>query len=833
MFIFGILFVVGLVGIGVLVSLRQRRHRSGALRQALHLSLLRVLLPKVQPPGAETGAVPKADEIRTAIAVAENLFSSIGGLRAQRGWRAFWHGRTDHLSFEIVAQRGVISFYVVVPTALQRYVQEMILAQYPSAQLEEVGDYGLFAPNGVVRGCALTLTREYLFPLKTYVQMEGDPLNAITNSLRKLAERNTAAVQLVIRSARKEWHNWGAQVARDLQHGDGLATAISRHAPGFTFGKFFSFFSSRKPKQSSSQRELERTPQLTPMMQETIKAVEQKTSKAGLDVNIRLIVSSADGADAEQALRDLTESFNQFTAYQYGNSLRPRPMPRGELADAFLFRRYLPQFRLVLNAEEVASLYHFPTPFADTPNIEWLGAKKQAAPTTLPTTGVYLGENTYHGTTTPIYLKPDDRRRHVYVVGMTGTGKSTLIENLAIQDITSGHGVCVVDPHGSLVEGILAAVPRERAEDVILLDAADTARPLGLNIMEADTPQQQDLAIQELIAIFYKLVTDPSMIGPMFEHHMRNAMLTLMADREHPGTIVDIPRIFSDPGFQKYKLKFVTDPLVRNYWEHEVAKTSDFHKSEMLGYLISKVGRFVENALVRNIIGQPKSSFDLKTVMAERKILLVNLSKGKVGEINSALLGLILVSKLQMAALARADVAESQRPDFYLYIDEFQNFITDSISVILSEARKYRLNLTLAHQYLGQLVSGSGVEGKSGDSRVRDAVFGNVGTVVCFRVGVDDADLLAKQLGPGVTDQDLMNIEKYHAYIRLMVDNAAIPAFAMRTPPPVAGDAKVGAAIRELSRLKFGRPQRTVEAEIFANLKLGATTLAPQPPKGT
>ncbi len=768
-----ILFVGGLVAIGALLRLRRGRHRRGTLRAALDTVVLKVLLPKVVTPQQEAGTAPQPDEIRTAIAAAENLFASIGGLRAQRGLAAFWRGRTDHVTFEIVAQRGVISFYVVVPAALLRYTQEMILAQYPSAQLEAVPDYGLFRPTSVVRGCALMLTREYLFPLKTYAQMEGDPLNAITNSLRKLAERDAAAVQVVVRSARREWHTWGAQVAKDVQEGEGLAAAVSRHAPGFTLGKVLGFFSTRRSGQTANPREPQRPTQLTPMTQETVKAVEQKTSKAGLDVNVRLIVSSSDGVDAERALRDLAEAFNQFTAYQYGNSLRPRPVPRGELTDAYLFRRYLPRWRMLLNAEELASLYHFPTPYADTPNLEWLGAKKQAAPTTLPTSGIFLGENTYHGTTTPVYLKPDDRRRHVYVVGMTGTGKSTFIENLAVQDIRAGHGVCVVDPHGSLVEGILAAVPRERAEDVVLLDAADTARPLGLNIMEADTPQQQDLAVQELIAIFYKLVTDPSMIGPMFEHHMRNAMLTLMADREHPGTIVDIPRIFTDPSFQKYKLQ------------------------------------------------------NLKQIMAEQKILLVNLSKGKVGEINSALLGLILVSKLQMAALARADTPEAQRPDFFLYIDEFQNFITDSISVILSEARKYRLNLTLAHQYLGQLTGGSGVEGKSGNSRVRDAVFGNVGTVACFRVGVDDAEVLAKQLGPGVTEQDLMNIEKYHAYLRLMVDNAAVPAFAMRTPPPVAGDAKLATAIRELSRLKYGRPQRQVEAEIYANLKLGQATAPP------
>jgi len=349
---------------------------------------------------------------------------------------------------------------------------------------------------------------------------------------------------------------------------------------------------------------------------------------------------------------------------------------------------------------------------------------------------------------------------------------------------------------------------------VILFDPADVDRPIGLNMLEAETLDQQDFAVQEMIQIFYKLVSDPNMIGPMFEHNMRNAMLTLMSDKQDPGTITEIPRIFTDTEFQKYKLQHVTDPIVRSFWEKEMAKTSDFHKSEMLGYLISKVGRFIENSMMRNIIGQPVSGFNFRDIMDKRKILLVNLSKGKIGEVNSMLLGLIIVSKLQMAAFGRAALPENERNDFYLYIDEFQNYITDSIAVILSEARKYRLNLTLAHQYLGQLVQGN-------DTKIRDAVLGNVGTMITFRIGIEDAEMLAKQFAPVFHEYDLVNIDRFHAYVKLLVHNTVQRAFHLSTFPPVAGDKERAKRIRELSRMKYGKPRVDVEAEILRRSKLG------------
>jgi type IV secretory pathway TraG/TraD family ATPase VirD4 len=384
---------------------------------------------------------------------------------------------------------------------------------------------------------------------------------------------------------------------------------------------------------------------------------------------------------------------------------------------------------------------------------------------------------------------------------------------MVIQDIQNGEGVAVVDPHGDFVEHVLANIPKERVDDVIVFDPSDADRPIGLNMLEAKDEAQKDFAVQEMIAIFYKLFP-PEMIGPMFEHNMRNVMLTLMADIKNPGTIAEIPRMFTDPDFQKVWLAKLKDPVVRAFWEKEMAKTSDFHKSEMLGYLISKVGRFVENEMMRNIIGQTHSGFDVREIMDKKKILLVNLAKGRTGEVNANLLGLIIVSKLQMAALGRADLPEEQRHDFYLYIDEFQNFITDSIATILSEARKYRLCLNIAHQYVSQLVQGQ-------DTKIRDAVFGNAGTMIAFRIGVDDAETMAKEFAPVFNEYDVINVEKYTAYIKLLIDNTASKAFNMQTIPPRKGDLEMAQAIKQLSRLKYGRDRRVVEAEIMERTALG------------
>ncbi len=798
----------------IMIIIRKFLWRFFRLSYAFEKVVLLVTVPRESIKEKEQ---PKTEQsIKEAISVAETLFSTIGGMKAERGFRAFWLGRRDVLSLEIVAHHDLISFYVIVPKTIKQYIEQQIHAQYPSAEVLETEDYNMFYPNYHVTGSYLCLTKSYIFPIKTYKNIGSDTLEAVINSLSKIKGQDGASIQIVIKSATKEWHKRGIRVAQAMHQGKRIGEAMSS-ADSSIFSHIYNFMADNLSKPLKTKDELGKEQyKMTQAETDMLKGIEEKTSKAGVDANIRLIVSAENKTLAEQYLQNMEHAFTQFNLYEYGNTFRSVKSMFGqtELITEFIYRHFNEKRKILLNSEELASIYHFPLPMDQTPKIRWLTAKKYSAPNNISNEGIVLGFNEYRGDKTEITIAKDDRRRHVYIIGTTGSGKSTLMASMIRQDIANGDGVCVIDPHGSLVDEVLEYIPKERIEDVILFDPSDVERPIGLNMLEANTPEERDLVVQEMILIFYKLVTDPAMIGPMFEHNMRNAMLTLMADTEDPGTLVEIPRMFTDTEFQKYKLRSVTDTMVRAFWEKEMAKTTDYHKSEMLGYLISKVGRFVENEMVRNIIGQRRSGFNFQNVLEQKKILLVNLSKGKIGEMPSYLLGLIMVSKLQIAAFRRASQTNKEHPDFYLYIDEFQNFITDSISTILSEARKYRLNLTVAHQYIGQLVNGQ-------DTKIKDAIFGNVGTIIAFRVGVEDAELIAKQFAPVFNDNDVMNIDKFNAYVRLLINNTASRAFNMAAYPPIKTSTNYIQTIKEISRLKYGVRRANINAEILDRSKLG------------
>ncbi|OGG25776.1 hypothetical protein A2960_05325 [Candidatus Gottesmanbacteria bacterium RIFCSPLOWO2_01_FULL_39_12b] len=432
----------------------------------------------------------------------------------------------------------------------------------------------------------------------------------------------------------------------------------------------------------------------------------------------------------------------------------------------------------------------------------------------IPQSGLFLGKSIYRGITKPVYMELDDRRRHVYIIGKTGVGKSVLLQEMIVQDIRKGRGMAVIDPHGDLIERILPLIPPERAEEVIYFDPSDSERPMGLNMLEAKTEEQKHFIVTSIIGLMYKLF-DPQktgIIGPRFEHAIRNAMLTVMVE---PGSsFVEVVRVLTDTAFVQELLPKVSDPIVKRYWTDQIAQTSDFHKSEVLDYIVSKFGRFVTNKLIRNIIGQSKSSFDFRKVMDEGKILLINLAKGKMGEENSNFLGLILVPKILVAAMSRVDTPEEKRRDFFLYVDEFQNFATPDFAQILSEARKFRLNLCVANQFIGQM-----------DEEVKNAVFGNVGTLIAFRVGVTDANYLQHWYTPVFSESDLINVDVYNAYINTIVGNKPMSPFSVDMRKDLSQvkkmeNPKVAQAIIQLSRLKYGRPKELVEAEIVQRARL-------------
>lgn len=805
---------------GVLVALvfiaRAMIKPTTRAHKAFDRVILQIQVPKEKRnDGSGQNSDDRLEQIREEIGLSETLFATLAGLKPENSLESWFNGRNDHFAFEMVAHKNLIYFYVAVPRKFQSFIEQQITAQHPYAHIEPVPDYNIFGPQSQIAGAYLTAKHEQVLPFRTYKTIDSDPLSALLNILAKIHEQNSStAIQFVIRPAEKSWRRKGSKVVHAVKKGESIEHALKKNH----FFKFLSSAVSGVSEQVLGTTKAEKEHfQASAMEEEMLKGIEEKISKGGLETVIRVISVSDDKDIAHLNLENIINAFSQYNLYRYGNefdALVPRKQPT--LIRDFIYRSFVEHRAFVANTQEMASFWHLPLHSTETPNIKWLTGRRAPPPANLPKTGLLLGHVPFRGSDTPVYIKEADRRRHLYIIGKSGAGKSVLLANLAKQDIRNGHGVCVVDPHGDLVEDILAHIPKDRADDVIIFNPSDMDRPTGLNMLEAHTEDQKDFAVQEMISIFYKLFP-PEMIGPMFEHNMRNVMLTLMGDIKDPGTIIDIPRMFTDDAYVKKYLVKVKDPVVRAFWEKEMAKTSDFHKSEMLGYLISKVGRFVENEMMRNIMGQQKSGFDFREVMDKQKILLVNLAKGTTGEINAKLLGLIIVAKLQMAAMGRADLPESERKDFYLYIDEFQNFVTDSIATILSEARKYRLDLTIAHQYMGQLTD------DKGRSEIRDAVLGNVGTIMTGRIGPDDADILVKEFSPVFGAFDLLNPPPFSYYTKMLIDNEASKPFNMLAYPPEKGNVDLGKAIKQLSRLKYGRDRRIVEAEIMERTKLGAS----------
>ncbi len=772
-----------------------------------------VKLPKEKPNDKEKEFT--VQNLREDIARGENMFASIGGLRAQRGIIPYILGRNDHFSFEIVASKKKIAFYVVAPQNMARFVEQTINAQYPDAVIEEVKDYNIFTPHSNIVAGSLKTKRHFVYPLKTFQKMEVDPMNSIINVMSKLDEHEGLAIQYVVRSAHKRWHRKISIIRRKLRQTNSISEALyTVNLNPFIYyaREIFSTPNSRKKQMTSSQSyNMQR---MTHMEEEMLKGIEEKNAKAGLNVNLRVIVSTEDKGRAMLYLNNLSNAFGQYSLYEYGNSFQNiiNTRQQNKIINDFIYRRFDESISFLLNTEELTSLYHFPLKTAETPNILWLTARHAAASAEIPQEGIVLGENIYRGQTKEIRVKRDDRRRHTYIIGKSGVGKSVLLANMAAQDIINGEGVCVIDPHGDLIKDVINRIPPERAEDVVLFSPADIERPLALNLLEYDPkyPEQKTFVINEMIKIFDKLYDLKSTGGPIFEQYMRNSMLLIMSDPATGSTLMEIPKVLANPEFRKIKLEKCNDQTVVDFWKQEAEKAGgDAALANVVPYITSKLNQFISNDTMRPIIGQQKSSFNIREIMDKKKILLVDLSKGQVGELNAYLLGMILVGKILMSALSRTDIPKEKREDFYLYIDEFQNFTTDSICSILSEARKYGLNLIIAHQYLGQLVKGQ-------DESIKDAVFGNVGTWIVFKIGSEDAEIIQKEFNPVFNQYDLINVENATAYVKLLINNTPSRPFSMHTQWPIYGNerAELAAKIRALSRLKYGQDRSIIEAEI-------------------
>ncbi|MBP6098615.1 MAG: type IV secretion system DNA-binding domain-containing protein [Candidatus Levybacteria bacterium] len=715
--------------------------------------------------------LPRENEIK--IDAAEQMFATLTSIKGVKGALSRFKV-PDSLSFEIVAKPQDIRFYVGVNKKYQDMLEKQIHGSYPDASIQEVEDYNIFTEHGEVAAAEFGLEEEYFKPIKPYKDFSVDPLSTIVSTLGKMQEGEAAVLQIIITKAGDSWKKEGrehnAHVKKDEANPD---TA----------------------KYSVDSKELE--------------GIEQKVSKQGFRAYLRVVVVSSSHEAAEAHLSNIESTFNQYASFNSFHPVEDKFFKSNVILD-FIYRQ-LPLFRtghMILTVEELATLFHFPNKQIESPHIHWMAARVAPAPGNIPTEGLYLGKSIYRGETREIKIGLDDRRRHMYIIGKTGVGKSEFLKDMILQDIRAGKGVAVIDPHGDLVDDILPLVPPERAEDVIYFDPSDTERPMGLNMLEAANEEQKHFVVNSIIGLMYKLF-DPhqtGIIGPRFEHAVRNAMLTVMYDEG--ATLIEVVRILTDARYVQQLLPKVKDPIIRRYWTDQIAQTSDFHKSEVLDYIVSKFGRFVTNTAIRNIIGQSKSSFNFREIMDKQKILLINLSKGKIGEENSSFLGLILVPRILTAAMSRQDMPMADRKDFYLYVDEFQNFATPDFAQILSEARKYRLNLIVANQFIGQI-----------DEEIKNAIFGNAGTIMSFRVGVSDANYLQHEFQPTFTEADLINVERFHAYVRTLINGEPSVPFSMDLTRDITEEKKqenprVAELIRELSRLKHGKPVKLIEAEI-------------------
>ncbi len=776
-----------------------------------------IRLPKEKP--SDDKKEESVQRLKEEIAKGETLFSAIGGLKAQRGLKYWLLGRSDQFSLEVVASRNKISFYAVSPKTAARYLEQQIHAHYPEAVIEEVEDYNSFSLQGQIAAGYLRTNKSFVFPLKSYQKMEVDPLNSLINILSKLDKEESLAIQYTVRSARSYWHAQSRRVAAKIIQKNSVKEGLKAAS---LLGRLLIFagdFLQLGHKDKANPNNPPAVKKLSAIEEEMVKAIEEKNLKAGLDVNIRVIACAKTKEQANVYLENVGSAFTEYNNYSYGNVFsRLHKNNTDRTIKDFIYRHFRENIGFLLNSEELASIFHLPLSTTETPNINWLTAKIAPAPATVPNEGISLGENVYRGVKREIRMKRADRRRHTYLIGKSGTGKSVLLANMAIQDIQNGEGVCVLDPHGDLISDILDRIPPERAEDVIIFSPGDLERPLALNLLEYDPryPEQKSFVINEMIGIFDKLYDLRATGGPMFEQYMRNAMLLIMDDPESGSTLMEIPKVLADEEFRRFKLGRCKNQTVVDFWRKEAEKAGgEAALANIVPYITSKLTSFISNDMMRPIIGQQKSAFNLREVMDKQKILLIDLPKGLVGEMNAYLLGMILVGKILMAALSRTDMPSETRKDFYLYIDEFQNFTTNSICQILSEARKYALNLIIAHQYIGQLSKGQNTE-------IKDAVFGNVGTLVSFKIGSEDADFLVKEFAPVFNQYDLINIDKGTAYIKLLVDNSATRPFSLKTVWPILGvkQPEMAAKIRSLSRLKYGQNVRLVEAEISRRAKL-------------
>ncbi len=805
-----LIIIVGIavaLAAGVLVSVfinyRNNYREEKNYERSLKMVSLLIHLPPASEDIETTGRDVR-DVVEENISKAQVIYDILDSTYQKGFWSKIYGQR--HFGFEIVGWQGLVYFYAVVPVGLIDVMRQALVSAYPTVQIDEAPEHNIFNQTGKITGTLggeLTLKESYIHPIATYQDLKRDALQSMLNALSVLDKEDGAGIQILIRPANPSWRHMSTSTANKKRQGKERNFGFES-----VFDLLRQFFTAFVKAPEAKSKDKNNQKELSSLDQANLDAIDDKTRYPGYEVIIRIIASSNITQHAQSILSNIVAAFALFNAPNR-NGFKYTPAEDIRTFVTAYIMRLFPQStsKNVLNGVELATIFHFPDQSnIPTSQLERQGSKQVDAPRNIPSDGLLLGYNVFRSVKKPIRIALTDRQRHMYVVGQTGTGKSTFLENLALQDMLSGNGFAFVDPHGDTAEKLLAMVPRERTEDIIYFCPADMDYPMGLNLFEFKTPDQKDFLIQEALNMLYKLY-DPQhqgIMGPRYEHLFRNAALTVMADPAG-GTFIDIPKLFRDPKFVQQKLQYVTDQNVIEFWQKEMPQSQRSNEfGDVVSWFVSKFGAFLSNEMMRRIIGQPKSAFDLREVMDNKKILLVNLSKGRSGELNSKLLGIVFVMKFQAAAMSRANIPEDERVDFSLYVDEFQNFSTESFATIMSEARKYHLNLIVANQFTTQLTE-----------EIRDSVFGNMGTIVSFRVGQNDVEILSKYFQPQFNGEDILRLPNFNTITRTLINGVPTPPFSMATLPSLGTpNPKLSQALKDLSSAKYGRPKDVVEKEV-------------------
>jgi len=759
---------------------------------SLHYKLLSIMVPK------ETNLEKGGEDhrkIAEIISASEQIIASFANYKKP-------------ITFEISSPIGSneIMFYVACPKKEQEHIKKLITAFYPFAQVSEINDYSIFAPHNHTVGSFLTLEKPYSVPIKSYQSFENDPLNAIANAFSNVEQGEGASMQIILKPV-------GGYAKKKITKDIGEARKGKTYSDLFKRAPILDANTFLKPIASETEEE-KKFKAMKPVDETLVKNLEAKISAPLFEVNIRLLVSSPDKYHANFVLGHLESGFSEISMPNM-NGFKIKKVSPFRLTNfiyKYVYRLFDVKTEMVLNTSEINTIWHLPHCKFEVPRIKWLLNRVAPPPANLPDSGTILGISRFRDEDHKVMIKDRDRRLHMYVIGQTGTGKTTFLKNMMVQDILAGKGICFLDPHGDEAEDILNYIPRERIQDVIYFNPADKEMIMGLNMLERDMKNSQTITTiaNELIEIFDKLYDLKQTGGPIFEQYMRNSLNLLMSDPNQQYTLADVPRVLTDASFRRHLLEHTFDALTRDFWEKEAEKAGgEFALANMAPYINSKLTPFLTNDFVRPIIGQVKTTINFREIMDEKKIFIVNLSKGYMDEFSSYFIGLIILGKFLLAAFSRAELPEEERVDFNLYADEFQNFTTKNIPTILSEARKYHLNLTLAHQYISQL-----------DEKIRESAFGNVGTLVSFRVSSQDAEYLAKYMTPVFGAPDLMNIANYKAYLKLMIDGQPSRPFNVDTIKPEKPEVSYALEIKKLSRESYCRNKAEVEAEIQARYQI-------------